>query len=103
MRPDLLDKNLLRDSERLVAIDPMPHAGDPCSDVGFWAATRSPALGLDQRAAELARTLGLDPARAARWAAIYAIGSAFETWRADTSELRAWVRSEHVQELLLTE
>jgi streptomycin 6-kinase len=97
---DVMDKNLLRDGDRLVAIDPMPHVGDPHSDVGFWSATRQPAHGLDARAAELARLLGLDPDRAARWAAVYAVGSACETWRPDTTELRACVQSGQARELL---
>ena len=97
---DLMDKNLLLDHDRVVAIDPMPHVGDPHSDIGFWAATRSPAADLDARAADVARRLGCDPDRASRWAAIYAIGSACETWRADTRELREWVRSARSAELL---
>ena len=97
---DVMDKNLLRDGARLVAIDPMPQVGDPHSDIGFWAAKRSPARELDVRAAELAQHLGLDSERAAQWAAIYAVGSACETWRRDTTELRAWVRSARARELL---
>ena len=47
---DLMAKNLLWDGSGLVAIDPMPMVGDPCSDIGFWAATTSP-----DAARELAR------------------------------------------------
>jgi len=90
---DVMDKNLLRHHDRVLAIDPMPHLGDPHSDIGFWAATRSPA-------ADLARLLGCDPDRASRWAAIYAVGSACETWRPDTAQLREWVRSPRAAELL---
>jgi streptomycin 6-kinase len=97
---DVMDKNLLRDRGRVVAIDPMPRIGDPHSDLGFWAAMRSPPAELETRASELARLLGCDPARASRWAAIYAVGSACETWRPDTRELRAWVRSPRAAELL---
>jgi streptomycin 6-kinase len=97
---DVMDKNLLADHDRVVAIDPMPHVGDPHSDIGFWAATRSPASGLLTRAADLARLLSDDPDRASRWAAIYAVGSACETWRADTRELREWMRSGRAAELL---
>jgi streptomycin 6-kinase len=97
---DLMDKNLLRDGDRFVAIDPMPSVGDPHSDLGFWAATRSPPQGLDARAEALARRLGLEPARAARWAAVYAVGLACESWRPDTAELRAWVQSARAQALL---
>jgi streptomycin 6-kinase len=97
---DVMDKNLLRHHDRVVAIDPMPHVGDPHSDIGFWAATRSPATDLNARAADLARLLACDPDRASRWAAIYAVGSACETWRPDTRELRKWVRSARTAELL---
>ena len=97
---DLMDKNLLRDGERLVAIDPMPHVGDPCSDIGFWSATRSPSRDIDERAAELARMLGLEAERARRWAAVYAVGSACEAWRSDTGPLRAWVKSADAAALL---
>jgi streptomycin 6-kinase len=97
---DVMDKNLLRHHLDLLAIDPMPHIGDPHSDIGFWAATRPPARDLINRAAELARLLDCDADRAVRWAAIYAVGSACETWRADTTELRAWVQSARARELL---
>ena len=97
---DLMDKNLLRDHDRVVAIDPMPRVGDPHADIGFWAATRMPAGGLDARAAELARLLGCDADRARRWAAVFAAGAACETWRPDTPELREWVRSPRAAELL---
>jgi streptomycin 6-kinase len=97
---DLMDKNLLRDGNRVVAIDPMPQVGDPHADIGFWAATRSPAADLEARAAGLARLLARDPDRASRWAAIYGVGSACEIWRADTRELREWVRSTRAAELL---
>lgn len=97
---DLMDKNLLRHHGRIVAIDPMPCTGDPHSDLGFWAATRSPVHGLESRAAELARLLRLDPGRTARWAAVYAVGEACETWRQDIMELREWVASKRANELL---
>jgi streptomycin 6-kinase len=97
---DVMDKNLLRDHDRVVAIDPMPHVGDPHSDIGFWAATRSPAAERTARAAELARLLTCDPDRASRWEAVYAVGSACEMWRPDTRELREWVCSPRAAELL---
>jgi streptomycin 6-kinase len=75
---DLMDKNLLRHHDRVVAIDPMPCVGDPHADIGFWAATRAPAADLDARAADLARLLSHDGARARRWAAVFAVGSACE-------------------------
>jgi streptomycin 6-kinase len=98
---DVMDKNLLQDHDRVLAIDPMPHVGDPHSDIGFWAATRWPAQDLHTRAARLARLLTCDPDRASRWAAIYSVGAACETWRPDTRELREWVCSAGAAELLL--
>ena len=66
-----------------------------------WTFTRPPpARRLDRRAALLARALGLDPDRAARWAAIYAVGASCESWRPDTGELRAWARSGSARDLL---
>ncbi len=35
---DFLDKNLLRSGAGYLAIDPIPRIGDPCADVGFFAA-----------------------------------------------------------------
>ena len=60
--------------EPVAAIDPMPHVGDPHSGVGFWAATRFPAEGIERRAAEVATMLGFDAERACQSPAIYAIG-----------------------------
>jgi streptomycin 6-kinase len=97
---DVMDKNLLRDRDRVLAIDPMPRVGDAHSDLGFWAAMRTRPADLETRASGLARRLGCDPVRASRWAAIYAVGSACETWRRDTRELREWVRSPRAAELL---
>jgi streptomycin 6-kinase len=97
---DVMDKNLLQDHDRVVAIDPMRHVGDPHSDIGFWAATRSPAAVLIERAADLARLLTCSPERACQWAAVSAVGSACETWRLDTPELREWVSSPTAADLL---
>jgi streptomycin 6-kinase len=98
---DLMDKNLLLDHERLVAIDPAPSVGDPHSDIGFWAATRAPVSGVEGRAVEIARRLGLDPGRALRWTAVYAVGEACETWRHDLNELRNWIESDRANDLLM--
>jgi streptomycin 6-kinase len=86
---DVMDKNLLRHHAELVAIDPDPTIGDPHSDIAFWAVTRSPVAGLEARAAELARLLDCDVDRTLRWATVYAVGEACESWRTDTGELRA--------------
>lgn len=90
---DLMDKNLLWCEDRLVVIDPMPCVGDPHADIGFWAATRQPVGTIDERAADLAAMVGLDPDRAARWAAVYAVGQACEAWRSDARELQQWANT----------
>ena len=97
---DFLDKNLLFDSTRLAAIDPMPRVGDPCADVGFFAAAHPPARRIRSRARALAGQLGCDPSRAERWAAVWATGEACETWRDDSDELQEWVGSQEVEQLL---
>jgi len=97
---DFIDKNLLLGPDGYVAIDPMPLIGDPCSDIGFFAAYHPPARRIADRARALARRLNHDPERAARWAAIYAVGEACETWRQDSDELQAWVQSGEALRLL---
>jgi streptomycin 6-kinase len=63
---DFIDKNLLLDDRGYVAVDPIPRIGDPCSDVGFYAAYHPRAGGVASRARLLATRCGLDPQRAAR-------------------------------------
>lgn len=97
---DFIDKNILLGPAGYVAIDPIPLLGDPCSDIGFYAANHPPARHIADRARVLARLLQRDPERAARWAAIYAVGQACETWREDSDELQTWVRSAEAASLL---
>lgn len=97
---DLIDKNLLLAGERYVAVDPIPRLGDPCSDVGFYSAYHPPASGIVARARTLAARCGLDPGRAARWAAVWGVGEATQTWRPDSDELQAWVRGREAGALL---
>jgi streptomycin 6-kinase len=97
---DLIDKNLLLDAAVYVAVDPIPRVGDACSDAGFYAAYHPPARHIGERARALAARCGLDPERAARWAAVWAVGEATETWRADSDELQAWVQSREATDLL---
>jgi streptomycin 6-kinase len=94
---DFLDKNLILGPAGFVAIDPIPSIGDPCSDIGFFAASHPPAGLITSRARGLAERLGRDPVRAQRWAAIWTIGEACETWRSDFDELERWVRTEGVR------
>jgi streptomycin 6-kinase len=90
---DLMDKNLLvGERGRVVAIDPMPRIGDPDADIGFWASARQPAEAINGRVERMATLLGRSPNRATRWAMIWAVSAACESWRADTPELRRWVQ-----------
>ena len=97
---DPLDKNLLFDGRSFVAIDPIPRIGDPCSDVGFFSAGRVPCTNIVGRAERLADSLRLDAHRAARWAAIWAVGEACETWRPDSDELQRWITGPEAAALL---
>jgi streptomycin 6-kinase len=90
---DFIDKNLLLGPSGYVAIDPIPSIGDPCSDIGFFASYHPPARDITPRARALAARLGHDPDRAERWAFVFAIGGACETWRRDSEELQEWIRS----------
>ena len=99
---DFIDKNLLRAEESYVGIDPLPRIGDACSDVGFYAAYHQPAGRIASRAKLFARVVHLDELRCARWAAVWAVGEATETWRADSAELQNWVGSKEARELLET-
>ena len=67
---DVLAKNLLRRADGYVAIDPMPRIGDPCADIGFFAAGEPPASNMVDRARRLAEMVGCRPDRAERWAAV---------------------------------
>jgi len=96
---DLIDKNLLLGTDGYVAIDPAPRIGDPCSDIGVFASFRQPASVIATLARATAMRLGLDPDRAAAWAAVWAIGEACETWRADSDELQRWVQTVAVDTL----
>ena len=88
---DFIDKNLLLGAEGYVATDPIPRLGDPCSDIGFFVAYHPPASRLLDLAADVARTMGEDVDRAVRWAMVWAVGEACETWRADSDDLQAVV------------
>jgi len=97
---DFIDKNLLLSDRGYVAIDPIPRVGDPCSDVGFYASYHPPAGRTAARGRGFARALGLEPECCARWAAVWAVGEACETWRADSDELQAWINGPEAAELL---
>lgn len=97
---DFLDKNLLWNGRSYVAIDPIPRVGDPCADIGFFAAAHPPAAAILDRADALASRLGDDRLRAIRWAAVWAVGEACETWRQDSADLGAAVSSRDFERLL---
>jgi aminoglycoside phosphotransferase (APT) family kinase protein len=98
---DFNSKNLLRaENGSYVAIDPLPHIGDPCLDIGLFAAYQPPARDIARRAAAIAELAGMDPERATRWAAVSAVGEACETWRDDSDELQAWVAGPECAALL---
>lgn len=97
---DFIDKNLLLGPSGYVAVDPIPAIGDPCSDVGFYAAYHPRAVAIADRARMVAEHAGLDPMRAARWAAVWAVGEATQTWRADSDDLQTWVAGGEARALL---
>ena len=97
---DFIDKNLLVDRGSYLAVDPIPRVGDPASDVGFFSAYHPPARNIERRARALADRCGIDGIRAARWAAVWAVGEATETWRKDSGELQAWVSGREAAALL---
>jgi streptomycin 6-kinase len=97
---DFIDKNLMLAEDGYVAIDPIPRLGDPCSDVGFYAAYHPPAGAIGHRARSLATRCRLDPERAARWATVWAVGEASETWRPDSDALQAWIEGREAASLL---
>jgi len=70
---DFLDKNiLLARDRRWRAIDPMPCAGDPCLDAGFWALHHRPGVAVRERCVRVAAAAGLDGGRVWRWARAFA-------------------------------
>ena len=97
---DFLNKNLLLGPTGYVAVDPLPMLGDPCCDVGFFAASYRPATHVVRVARHAATRLGYDAARAERWAAVWAVNEARETWRPDYEALASWVASRECAELL---
>jgi streptomycin 6-kinase len=97
---DFLGKNLLWNGARYVAIDPIPRVGDPCADVGFFAAGHRPAAGIFQRAGAIAGQMGLDRHRAQRWAAVWTVLQTCHAWRDDQSDLETCLASSEFEQLL---
>jgi streptomycin 6-kinase len=97
---DFLDKNLLSTGSGHLAIDPTPHIGDPCADVGFFAAGHAPATGILARAVTIAERMELDPDRARRWAAVWTVLQTCQGWRDDQDDLERAVSSPEFDDLL---
>ena len=100
---DFLDKNLLASGSIYLAIDPIPCVGDPCADVGFFAAGHPPATGILHRAEAIAVLMGVDRHRARRWAAVWAVLQACQAWRDDQWELDVCLSTSEFEELLKEE
>jgi hypothetical protein len=64
LHADFLDNNLPQNGTGHVGIDPMRCVGDPCSDVGCFAAGHPPSATILPRAGALASQMNLDPWRA---------------------------------------
>ena len=97
---DFLGKNLLRTQTGYLAVDPIPRTGDPCSDVGFFAAGHPPADTILQRAAAIAERMALDEHRARRWAVIWTVLQTCQAWRDDQQALDTAVTSDEFDRLL---
>jgi streptomycin 6-kinase len=97
---DFLDKNLLRNGARYVAIDPIPRVGDPCADIGFFAAGHRPTTGILKRADAIAERMGMDQHRAQRWAAVWTVLQTCHAWREDQSDLETCLARSEFEQLL---
>lgn len=99
---DFISKNLLRDLDSRVgylAIDPQPRFGDPAAEVAAFAAYQ-PAELILPIAEMLAVAVGVDPRRAACWAAVWATHQTAQAWRDDQTTLEHLVSSPEFQRLL---
>jgi streptomycin 6-kinase len=99
---DFLAKNLLSDGTGYLAIDPIPSIGDPCADIGFFAAGHPPAATILHKAGAIAELMGLDPQRAQRWAAAWTVLQACHAWRDDQSDLDAALSTAESDHLIRT-
>jgi streptomycin 6-kinase len=99
---DFITKNLLLKGSSYVAIDPMPMIGDPCSDIGFFAAAYPSPDNMLKRAETIAMRMGESASRAQQWSVIWAILQAVQAWRDDQRGLEQFVRSERAAQFLRT-
>lgn len=97
---DFLDKNLLWNGTGYVAIDPIPRIGDPCSDIGEFAAEHPPVTAILSRAAAIAARMDLDQHRAQQWAAVWTVLLTSSAWRPDQADLEACLKSDAFERVL---
>lgn len=97
---DLLDKNMLLDGDRYIAVDPIPRLGEPESEIGFFACDHPPVQGIFNRAHLIAQRLGADPVRAMRWAAVWTVLLTASAWRPDQDQLDSLVASSEFRDIL---
>lgn len=101
---DFITKNLVRHAGSpagWVVLDPLPVIGDPCAEVGAFAAYQPAELILPV-AESLARRAGVDAGRSLQWTAVWTVHQAAQAWRMDQTELEALVASATVRDLLTT-
>lgn len=99
---DFISKNLVSDASSptgWVALDPLPMYGDPAAEVAAFAAFH-PAELILPIAEGLARHVAADVQRVLRWAAIWAVHQAAQSWRDDQTEIERLVTSGTVNDLL---
>jgi streptomycin 6-kinase len=77
--------------------------GDPCVDVGFFAAYHQPAGEAIGCARAVASALGYDEHRAVSWAAVWLVHQACESWRDDSEAVFALAAGRALAEILLAE
>jgi streptomycin 6-kinase len=97
---DFLDKNLVWNGAGYVAIDPISGRGDPCADIGLFAAGHPPATAILQRADTIAGRMDLNRHRAQQWAAIWTVLQTCQAWREDQADLETCLSSSEFEELL---
>lgn len=101
---DFITKNLVRYASSpagWVVLDPLPVIGDPCAEVGTFAAYQPAELILPV-AESLAKRTGIDVGRSLRWTAVWTVHQAAQAWREDQTELEALIASPTVRDLLTT-
>jgi streptomycin 6-kinase len=97
---DFLDKNLLWNGTDYVAIDSIPSIGDPCSDIGFFAACHPPATAILPRATAIAGRMDLEPHRCQQWAAVWTVLQTCQAWREDQAAREVCLLNDEFEHLL---